>query len=62
MAELAATALREGSAELQRAAGRRGMVYLKVELCLGDNGETLWANTALYFERKRHQKSLGSGT
>lgn len=35
------------------------MVYLKVELCQGDNGEPLWTNSSLYFEQKRHSKSLG---
>lgn len=32
------------------------MVYLNVELCLGDDGIPLWLNSAVYFQQKRHEK------
>jgi hypothetical protein len=32
------------------------MVYLTVELCLGDRGEPLYIDSAVYFRQKRHHK------
>jgi len=50
----------DSASELSRAEGKRGMVYLNVELCLGDRGEPLWLNTAVYFQQKRHHKDAAS--
>ena len=32
------------------------MVYLQVELCLGDGGELLWLTSDVHFTQKRHWK------
>lgn len=56
MVSLIEAVFAEGKHELARAQGRRGVVYLTLELGLGDNGEPLWTKSALYFERKRHVK------
>ena len=56
LSALAEATIRDGQPELGRAEGNRGMVYLKVEVCLGDDGKPLWANTAVHFEHKRHYK------
>lgn len=49
-------AIRDSASECSRAEGNRGIVYLNVELCLGDRGEPLWLNSNVYFSQKRHQK------
>jgi hypothetical protein len=46
----------DSAGECSRAEGRRGMVYLKVDLCLGDRGEPLWLESSVHFSQKRHQK------
>ena len=56
MTGAAQDALRSGVHEMGRAQGRRGMVYLQVELCLGDGGEPLWLTSSLHFVPKLHQK------
>ena len=49
-------ALRAGVHEMARATGKRGVVTLHVELCLGDGGEPLWATEAVFFTPKFHHK------
>lgn len=49
-------AVRDSASECSRAEGERGMVYLSVELCLGDRGEPLWLDSSVYFRQKRHRK------
>lgn len=49
-------AIRDSLSECSRAEGKRGIVHLTVDVCLGDRGELLWMNSALWFEQKRHQK------
>lgn len=52
----ASQAIRDSAGEVSRAEGERGMVYLKVDLCLGDGGEPLWVSSSVHFEQKRHHK------
>jgi hypothetical protein len=56
LTQASAQAVRDSLAECVRAQGRRGMVYLDVEVCLGDGGELLWMDSAVYFSQKRHRK------
>lgn len=49
-------AIRESLSECARADGKRGNVYLEVELCLGDGGEPLWMAGSLRFRPKLHHK------
>lgn len=56
LAGAATSAIRESAGECSRAQGQRGIVYLNVELCLGDGGEPLWIASSVYFQRKRHHK------
>lgn len=55
-------ALRDGAYELVRASGQRGIVYLQVELCLGDRGEPMWMTHSLHFVPKLHQKDARETT
>jgi hypothetical protein len=56
LAGAATAAIRDSAGEVSRAQGRRGVVYLNVELMLGDGGEPLWLNSSVYFQQKRHHK------
>lgn len=56
MTGAAQSALREGVHEMARATGKRGIVHLTVELCLGDRGEPMWLTYGVHFEPKRHYK------
>jgi hypothetical protein len=55
-------AILDGLSECARAEGKRGMVHLDVELCLGDGGEALWVSGAVFFRQKRHQKDAARET
>ena len=56
MLAAAQRAIRESLSECARAEGKRGIVYLDVELCLGDSGEPLWVSSSLHFKDKLHTK------
>lgn len=49
-------AVRDSAGEVSRAEGKRGIVTLTVELCLGDGGEPMWLESSCHFTQKRHQK------
>lgn len=49
-------AIRESGGSLARAFGKRGHVFLHVDLCLGDEGEPLWVKSSAYFEEMLHRK------
>jgi len=49
-------AVLDSASECSRAEGKRGMVYLNVELCLGDGGDLMWIASSVYFRQKRHRK------
>lgn len=56
----AQAALRSGVHEMARATGKRGIVTLHVELCLGDSGEPLWITESVFFTPKLHHKDARS--